>query len=266
MTDFSDWGTAARAVTDPSTSAADLAAIAQAQPGLRAQIAAHPNAYPGLLQWLAAQGDPAVQAVAASRLQPQTPIAAPMPVASMPVAPQQMPWGAPQPQWGTPAAAVAPQRRSAAPIIVAVAIIVLVCAIVGLFMWHPWQKSDTTPSSGNVDAGNIKVGACFTDNSVISVTTIKTVDCSQTHDSEVFFNQVVTSDSYPTSDQWDAFAQQYCLPAFASYVGIDYDNSVLNIGYYIPDSNSWSDGDKTLTCYATEPNGDLTSSIKNSGM
>jgi len=120
-------------------------------------------------------------------------------------------------------------------------------------------------ASGNVSAGNIKVGACFTDTSATTVTTIKTVSCTKTHDSEVFDNQVVTSDSYPTSDEWDAFAQQYCLPAFASYVGIDYNDSVLNIGYYIPDSNSWSHGDKTLTCYATDPNGGLTSSIKGSG-
>ena len=307
MTDFSDWGTAARAVTDPSTSAADLAAIAQAQPGLRAQVAAHPNAYPGLLQWLVAQGDPAVQAVAASRLQPQTPIAAPMPVA-----PQQMPWGAPQPAWGAPAA-VAPQRRSAAPVVVALAIIVLVGAIVGLVLWHPWQNSDTavtptpsptsslpapccapptpgyapspsyapsvtykpsstpyTPSAsvpgGNVAARDVQVGACFTDTNGDSIDTISTVPCSETHDSEVFLNQVNTSSTYPTDSEWTAFAQQYCIPAFQSYVGIDYDSSSLDINYLVPDSTSWGQGDKTLTCYATDPNGGLVSSVKGSGM
>ena len=135
-------------------------------------------------------------------------------------------------------------------------IVVLVVIVVAGIAWV---------ASGNVSAGNIKVGACFTDTSATTVTTIKTVSCTKTHDSEVFDNQVVTSDSYPTSDEWDAFAQQYCLPAFASYVGIDYNDSVLNIGYYIPDSNSWSHGDKTLTCYATDPNGGLTSSIKGSG-
>jgi len=52
MAEFSDLVTATKAVVDPSTSAADLAQIAQLQPSLRPQVAAHPNAYPALLQWL----------------------------------------------------------------------------------------------------------------------------------------------------------------------------------------------------------------------
>ncbi|MDR0284214.1 MAG: hypothetical protein LBI33_04895, partial [Propionibacteriaceae bacterium] len=54
---------AARAVQNPTTSAADLAAIAQQYPALHTQIALHPAAYPGLLDWLASLGDPAVVAV-----------------------------------------------------------------------------------------------------------------------------------------------------------------------------------------------------------
>ena len=52
MADFSDLVTATRAAVDPSTSPADLATIAQMQPGLRAQVAVHPNVYPELLQWM----------------------------------------------------------------------------------------------------------------------------------------------------------------------------------------------------------------------
>jgi len=68
MTDFSDLLTATRAVTDPSTSAAELTVIAQTQPSLQAQVAAHPNAHPELLDWLASDGDDvAKQAVSARR-------------------------------------------------------------------------------------------------------------------------------------------------------------------------------------------------------
>jgi len=55
VSDFSDLLTATRAVVDPRTSAADLTLITQAQPGLRAQVAAHPNAYPQLLAWIGQQ-------------------------------------------------------------------------------------------------------------------------------------------------------------------------------------------------------------------
>jgi hypothetical protein len=83
---WDDWAAASRAVADPGTPASDLAAIAAAQPGLRAQIAAHPAAYPGLLDWLAETGDAEVKAaVATRRAGHPAPVAAATPGA--PVAP-----------------------------------------------------------------------------------------------------------------------------------------------------------------------------------
>jgi hypothetical protein len=67
MTDFKDIYAAQLAVSDTSTSAAELAQIAGLQPSLRAAVAIHPNAYRELLDWLAEQGDAQVQAIVASR-------------------------------------------------------------------------------------------------------------------------------------------------------------------------------------------------------
>jgi len=67
MTNFSDFAEAARAVVDPTTSPSDLAAIAEEQPGLWAQIAGHPAAYPELLAWLDSVGDTSVKAAIAAR-------------------------------------------------------------------------------------------------------------------------------------------------------------------------------------------------------
>ena len=53
-------------VLDPTTSPADLARLAQ-DPAHRAAVAAHPNAYPELLAWLAGLGDPAVDAALRAR-------------------------------------------------------------------------------------------------------------------------------------------------------------------------------------------------------
>lgn len=69
-------------VQDPSTSALDLAQIAGERPDLHAAVAAHPNAYPELLTWLRAQGNPAVVAVVEARTlrsQPAVPPAPPLP-------------------------------------------------------------------------------------------------------------------------------------------------------------------------------------------
>lgn len=52
---------------DPSTPARVLYELAISDPQLRPQIAAHPNAYQGLLDWLGTLGDPAVDAALAAR-------------------------------------------------------------------------------------------------------------------------------------------------------------------------------------------------------
>jgi len=68
VVDLSDRSAASGAAVDPTTSAADLARIAQHHPDLRVLVATHPNAYPALLDWLSGLGDPAVaQAVVARR-------------------------------------------------------------------------------------------------------------------------------------------------------------------------------------------------------
>jgi hypothetical protein len=68
MPDLKDAATALAAVSDPATPPADLATIARYHPSLRRLVAQHPNAYPGLLDWLKNLGDPQLaQTVAARR-------------------------------------------------------------------------------------------------------------------------------------------------------------------------------------------------------
>lgn len=55
------------AVADPNTSAEDLRLIAAVRPDLHTAIAAHPNAYAGLLDWMEALGNPEVVAAVAQR-------------------------------------------------------------------------------------------------------------------------------------------------------------------------------------------------------
>ncbi|QWW19727.1 hypothetical protein I6B53_00885 [Schaalia sp. 19OD2882] len=57
----------AAAASNPATDAATLREIAYHYPHLRPVVAAHENAYPGLLQWLASLQDPAVDAALAAR-------------------------------------------------------------------------------------------------------------------------------------------------------------------------------------------------------
>lgn len=51
-----------RVALDPATRPEVLAQIAQARPELRVFVAMNPSTYPGLVEWLATLGDPAVDA------------------------------------------------------------------------------------------------------------------------------------------------------------------------------------------------------------
>ena len=75
MTGMTDLNAAVGALADPSTTAADLSVIAQTHPSLRTTVALHPNAYPGLLDWLDNLGDPTVSAAVATRRTTTTPFA-----------------------------------------------------------------------------------------------------------------------------------------------------------------------------------------------
>ena len=106
MADFNDLNTAQIALANPATSGADLALIAQLQPSLRAAIALHPSAYTGLLDWLAALGDPAVVSAVQQRRAYEAARQAPGGGASA---------GAAVPGFVPPAAASAPYAPAYAP-------------------------------------------------------------------------------------------------------------------------------------------------------
>ncbi|MDR1825807.1 MAG: PQQ-like beta-propeller repeat protein [Bifidobacteriaceae bacterium] len=88
-------------LNNPETPAADLATIAGVFPALAPQIAAHPNLYPGLADWIKALGDPEADAALAAR-DTAAPAAAPA---------TQEPAAQAQPQAQTPAQPAQPAAQ-----------------------------------------------------------------------------------------------------------------------------------------------------------
>jgi len=130
------------ALGNPALPAADLGPIAQNYPNLRLAVAAHPNAYPGLLDWLRQVGDPSVQRVVDSRGGglPATPQWTPQPVAQPAYPSPQFPVAQPvfpnqqQPMWapaypGQPYP-FAPQRSNKKPLLIALAVV----AVIGIIL------------------------------------------------------------------------------------------------------------------------------------
>ena len=103
----------------------------------------------------------------------------------------------------------------------------------------------------NVSADDLAVGQCFDvpDRSE-DISTVEKHECTEPHDAEVFHVAEITGDSYPITLTFRNFVDESCIPAFATYVGRTYQEAEeLDVGFFYPNSDGWSSGDRTVTCY-----------------
>jgi len=126
--------------------------------------------------------------------------------------------------------------------------------------------SQTPVNDGSILARTVQPGSCFelSKTADADYASIWVVDCTQPHDSEVFYNQTVTTDSYPTVAAWDALETSDCGPAFQTYVGSDMVSSSLKTQYIKPTSAAWDAGNRQLVCFVLDPAGDRQTSVANS--
>lgn len=175
--DYSNPNQAEWALQDPSTPGEALAAIAQAHPALRDRVVTHPNAYPQLVTWIAAQSTSAGSAATRSGYgqqqygqaqqqpygQAQQPYGQPQ-QAQQPYGPaQQQPYGGPaQPYpgqaagpgqpYGAPGGyAAGPPAKKKTGLIVGLVgggavTAVAVIALLGLFVFHWFGGSGSGPT------------------------------------------------------------------------------------------------------------------------
>jgi hypothetical protein len=103
----------------------------------------------------------------------------------------------------------------------------------------------------NAFADDLQIGQCFdVPSRTEDISTVEKHDCTEEHDAEVFHVAEMTADSYPITLAFDNFVDAQCIPAFATYVGRTFEEAEeLNVGFFYPNADGWSDGDRTVTCY-----------------
>lgn len=88
------------------------------------------------------------------------------------------------------------------------------------------------------------------------------VPCSEPHTGEIVGVHDMTDPSFPGDDAAYAAAEEFCLQAFADYVGIDFMDSELDMMYLYPTETSWDVGDRQIACWAEPIDGTpLTESV-----
>ena len=60
----------------------------------------------------------------------------------------------------------------------------------------------------------------------------------------------------------EAAAQNLCIARFDEFVGISYEESVLDVGFLTPTEQSWNDGDRAVLCTVYDPAEEISGSLR----
>jgi hypothetical protein len=115
----------------------------------------------------------------------------------------------------------------------------------------------------------LTAGTCLSgvhEGATVTSSTARPIACTSPHENEV----VATFDypgggAFPGDAAFQAFAETNCIPAFGTYVGIDFESSSLNMIFVAPTNDTWLKGDRQVACVTLTADGSLLStSVKGS--
>jgi ribosomal protein L40E len=129
---------------------------------------------------------------------------------------------------------------------------VIALLVVGGSVLFAARRDDTGAISdaGDMSVFDLKVGDCFDVSAdATEVETVRAIPCAEPHIYELFWAGDYPSDTLPSETEYSPWVEDRCFPAFAEYVGIDYNDSIYFMGYFSPTEESWSTGDREFACY-----------------
>jgi hypothetical protein len=112
---------------------------------------------------------------------------------------------------------------------------------------------------------DIGVGDCFdvADPSADIIDDVTKRECTEPHQFEMYFVGDMPDGPYPSDAEVTVWLESNCIPAFAEYVGVDYQSSVLVALPITPTEDGWNGGDHSVQCALRDPNSaELTESLK----
>lgn len=127
------------------------------------------------------------------------------------------------------------------------------------------EGSGTITDGGTTDVFQLRVGDCLSnevEEKATQMSKVATVPCSVPHTYEVFQNLTMAdADGYPGDEAADKQAMTGCIRAFETFTGIAYQDSTYDFSDYYPSQESWSGGDRSITCLIADPNGPSAGSL-----
>ncbi len=157
----------------------------------------------------------------------------------------------------------------------AIAVALLAAVLLGSCAEEAQRDEDgAIVQEGELDVFSFEIGDCFSsgtlaaqagDDEPATIGGVTAVPCGEAHENEVFHMfDVADGDDFPgtTAIQEEVVA---CLEPFAGYVGVSFEESLLDIGALWPTAETWELGDREIVCYLNDLDGEeLTGSMKGS--
>ncbi len=116
------------------------------------------------------------------------------------------------------------------------------------------DASGTITESADADVFALKVGDCVDSaklggEEATEISSVGTVPCGQPHDGEVFAETTMATGDFPGDAAAGDQANEYCKQQFESFIGVAFDDSVLDLVPMFPTSESWTyNDDRVIQC------------------
>lgn len=125
--------------------------------------------------------------------------------------------------------------------------------------------SAEAPATADVDVFDLTVGDCMVEDLGMGDSVEGdqlTVDCADPHQAEAYAAKDVEGSTFPGEAEVSDAADEFCAEAFGSFVGMDYNDSELEISMLMPTARSWRGGDREILCLVVDPAGDTTGTLR----
>ncbi|MGK3947442.1 septum formation family protein [Microbacterium sp. K2] len=124
------------------------------------------------------------------------------------------------------------------------------------------EETGQVTESANIDIFALKVGDCMMEAPSGLLEDIDVVPCAEPHDQEVF-HEITMDDGDFSEEAIDAASQECIGDAYASFVGVAYETSTLEVYPITPTQQTWDElNDRVVQCVISDPAGQIEGSLE----
>jgi hypothetical protein len=127
------------------------------------------------------------------------------------------------------------------------------------------ETGEVTEVTEGVSIFDIEVGDCigpFEAGDEGGIDEVDLYPCDVEHEQQVFLITQITDDELPDDEAVRDQVIDECLPVFEEFVGLEYEESVLDINYLSPSADTWEEDDRDIVCTIYDPGGPVTGSLE----